>query len=195
MAGLRVVGTDVPRIEGREKVTGATRYTVDIQLPGMLWARVLRSQVPHATLRGIDTAAARALPGVRAVLTGADIGGRRMGAAIRDMPILAAERVCYLGDPVAAVAADSPEIAEHALDLIAVEYDELPGVFDAVEAMSESAPEVHPERSSYIGAPELPAIRNLEGYNLIEKGNMEEGFARADRVFEQTFRTPSCHQG
>jgi carbon-monoxide dehydrogenase large subunit len=191
---LRVVGTDVPRIEGRDKVTGATRYAVDIQLPGMLWARVLRSQVPHATLR-IDATAARALPGVHAVLTAADIGEVRVGVTIRDMPLLAVDRVRFAGEPIAAVAAETPEIAEQALSLIEVEYDELPSVFDAQSAMTDQAPLLHPNRADYPGAPELPAVPNLQGFNLIEKGSVEEGFAAADRVFEHTFRTPSIHQG
>jgi CO/xanthine dehydrogenase Mo-binding subunit len=192
---LRVVGTDVPRIEGREKVTGATRYAVDAQLPGMLWARVLRSQVPHAMLKRVDASAARALPGVHAVLTGADIGDRRVGVAIRDMPILAVDRVCFAGEPIAAVAAETPQIAEQALSLISVEYSDLPAVFDAEEAMSSSAPVVHPRRESYTGAPELPPIQNLQGHNLIARGDVDAGFAEADFVFEHTFRTPSFHQG
>src|SRR5579864_8566477 len=192
---LRVVGTDVPRIEGRDKVTGATRYTVDVQLPGMLWARVLRSQVQHAMLRRINTAAARDVPGVHAVLTGADIGNPRIGATIRDMPVLAIDRIRFYGEPVAAVAAETPEIAERALSLIELEYEELSGVFDAELAMSETAPVIHPERSSYTGAPQLPPVPNIQGYNVIEKGNVEAAFAEADHVFEHTFRTPSCHQG
>src|SRR5579859_4455096 len=195
VAELRIVGKDVPRIEGRDKVTGATRYTVDVQLAGMLFARVLRSQVPHARLRKVDTAAARARPGVHAVLTGPDIGNVRVGSTIRDMPVLAAERVCYAGEPIAAVAAETPELAEQAVALVDVEYEELPGVFDAERAISTTAPVVHPERSSYAGAPQLPSIPNIQGYNLIEKGDVETGFAVADRVFEHTFRTPACHQG
>jgi CO/xanthine dehydrogenase Mo-binding subunit len=192
---LRVVGASVPRIEGREKVTGATHYAVDVKRPGMLWARILRSQVPHATLGSIDVAAARALPGVHAVLTGADIGGLRVGVAVRDMPVLCTERVCYAGDPIAAVAAESAECAEQALGLIQVEYHEQPSVFDAELAMSADAPLLHPNRAAYGGAPELPPIPNLQGFNLIAKGDVEQGFAEADLVFEHTFRTPSSHQG
>lgn len=195
MPQLRVVGTDVPRIEGRDKVIGATRYAVDVQLPGMLWARMLRSQMPHAALKRIDVSAARALPGVHAVLTGADIGDRRLGVAIRDMPILAVDRVRFAGEPIAAVAAESLDVAEQALGLIEVEYDDLPAVFDAREAMSEVAPVLHPQRETYAGAPELPSIPNLQGYNLIEKGDVDEGFAEADRIFEHTFTTASAHQG
>ena len=192
---LRIVGTEVPRVEGRQKVTGATRYATDAQLPGMLWARVLRSPLPHARITRIDVAKARALPGVHAVLTGADIGLIRIGAAMRDMPVLCAERVRFIGDPIAAVAAESPGLAEQALKLIDVEYEELPTVFDAEHAMSTDAPLLHADRSTYAGAPELPAIPNLQGYNLIQKGDVEQGFGEADLVFEHTFRTPACHQG
>jgi CO/xanthine dehydrogenase Mo-binding subunit len=192
---LRLVGASLPRIEGRDKVTGTSRYTVDVALPGMLSARILRSQVPHAKLRRVDASAARALPGVHAVLTGADIGEVRVGVAIRDMPALCTDRVCFVGDAIAAVAAESNAIAEHALGLIEVDYEELPGVFEAVEAMSAEAPVLHPQRSTYDGAPELPAIPNLQGFNVIEKGDVEQGFRSSDLVFEHTFRTPSIHQG
>jgi CO/xanthine dehydrogenase Mo-binding subunit len=195
MQELRVVGRDIPRIEGRDKVTGTTRYAVDVQLPGMLWARILRSQVPHARLSRIDVTAARALPGVHAVITGHDIGERRVGVAIRDMPVLARDRVCYAGEPIAAVAAESAEIAEQALASIEVVYDELPAVFDVQQALTTSAPIIHPERASYAGAPELPALPNLQGFNLIEKGDVEQGFSDADLVFEHTFSTAACHQG
>jgi nicotinate dehydrogenase large molybdopterin subunit len=89
---FRVVGTDVPRIEGRDKVTGATRYAVDVQLPGMLCVRVLRSQVAHARLVRVDASAARNVSGVHAVLTGADLGPLRVGVAIKDMPVLCTDR-------------------------------------------------------------------------------------------------------
>jgi len=195
MQELRVVGRDMVRIEGHAKVTGATRYAVDVQLPGVLWARVLRSQVPHARLARIDISAARSLPGVHAVLTGAEVGDRRVGVAIHDMPILAVDRVCYAGEPIAAVAAESAAIADQALALIEVEYEELPAVFDVLQAMDDAAPLIHSDRTSYAGAPELPPITNLQGYNLIEKGDVEAGFAEAELVFEHTFRTAACHQG
>ncbi|HEX8969866.1 MAG TPA: xanthine dehydrogenase family protein molybdopterin-binding subunit [Chloroflexota bacterium] len=195
MQQLRVVGTDIPRIEGRDKVTGAACYAVDVKLPGMLWARILRSQVPHAILKRVDASRARGLPGVHAVLTGADLAGVRAGVAIRDMPILCADRVRFVGDPIAAVAADSVEQAEQALAAIEVEYDELPAALDPELAMSAQAPVVHPERASYAGAPDLPPIHNLQGFNLIEKGNVEQGFAEAELIFEHTFGTPAAHQG
>jgi len=192
---FRVVGTDVPRIEGRDKVTGATRYAVDVKLPGLLCVRVLRSQVAHARLLRVDASAARRVPGVHAVLTGADLGALRIGVAIKDMPVLCTERVRYVGDPIAAVAADSVECAEEALGLIEVEYDELAAVFDAENAIEDDAPLIHPERASYAGAPELPTVPNVQGYNVIQKGDVEQAFATADLVFEHTFRTPASHQG
>ena len=195
MQQLRVVGTDVPRIEGRDKVTGRTRYTVDVELPGMLWAKIVRSQVPHARLRRIDTSAARAVPGVHAVLTGADIGTLHMGVALRDMPVLCTDVVRFAGDPIAAVAAETAQIAEQAASLIDVEYEELPAVFDALSAMSDTAPLLHPDRAGYVGAPDLPATPNLQGYNVVGKGDVKQGFAEADLVFEHTFHTPASHQG
>src|SRR5262249_6288268 len=140
-------------------------------------------------------AAARALPGVFAVLTGADIGAPRVGVTIKDMPVLCSDRVRFVGDPIAAVAAETPELAEEALARIEVEYKELSAVFDPRAATSDDAPSIHPERATYQGAPQLPPIRNLQGYNLLEKGDVEQGFAQADRIFEHTFHTPASHQG
>lgn len=195
MQQFRVVGTEVPRIEGRDKVTGQSRYAVDISRPGMLWARIVRSQVPHARLVRVDVTAARALPGVHAVITGADIGDHRIGVAVRDLPLLCTDRVRFVGDPIAAIAAESVEVAERAAALIDVEYEELPAVFDVLEAMTPAAPTIHPDRANYAGAPQLPEIPNLQGFNLIEKGNVDEGFAEADLVFEDTFETAPSHQG
>src|SRR5712692_7083516 len=103
------------RVEGPLKVTGRARYSADIQLPGTLWAKFLKSPHPHALIRSVDTSAAKKLPGVHAVLTGADIGPKRHGKVLWDWPVLAYERVRYIGERVAAVAADTPEIAEEAL--------------------------------------------------------------------------------
>jgi CO/xanthine dehydrogenase Mo-binding subunit len=195
MPELRVVGTDVPRIEGRAKVTGATVYTVDVRLAGMLWAKILRSPVPHARLKRVDVSKAKDLPGVHAVVTGADLGGMRTGVALLDMPVLATDRVRFVGEPIAAVAAETAEQAEAALATIEVEYEELPAVFDPVETMAAAAPILHPDRSSYAGAPDVPDIPNVQGFNRIAKGDLEQGFAEADLVFEHTFRTSASHQG
>ena len=118
-----LIGQSVPRVEGRAKVTGAGGYTADVRLPGMLWGKLLRSSEPHARLLKVDAAKARELPGVRAVLTGADIGSIRQGTFLRDWEVLCTDRVRLVGDPIAAVAAEDPDAAEEALHLIEVEYE------------------------------------------------------------------------
>src|SRR5436190_1056157 len=112
------------RINGTETVTGAVKYAADVVRPGMLHARVLRSPFPHARIVSIDTSAARALPGVHAVLAGQDVAEYRLGRSMRDMPVLAHDRVRFIGEKVAAVAAESQEVAEEALSLIQVDYEE-----------------------------------------------------------------------
>ncbi|MFN0070497.1 MAG: xanthine dehydrogenase family protein molybdopterin-binding subunit, partial [Chloroflexota bacterium] len=195
MPTLTVVGTSVPRIEGRPKVMGTARYTVDVSLPGMLTARVLRSTVAHAIIRSIHTDAARALPGVRAVITGQDLGGLLTGASIRDMPVLAGDRVRFVGEPLAMVAADDADIAEAALHLIQVNLEEIAAELDVEAAMKPAATIIHPDRSKYSGAPNLPPTPNIQGFTSIAKGDIEQGFADSDFVFEHTFRTASMHQG
>ena len=129
---------------------GATTFAADVMLPGTLWCKVLRSPLPHARIVGIDTSRARALPGVHAVLTSADLPpDTRMGRRMRDLPVLAIDKVRYVGDKVAAIAADLPDIAEEAANLIDVEYDELPAVYDPIEAMQADAPLLHPNLRNY----------------------------------------------
>ena len=123
-------------IDARERVTGRVPYTINIEIPGMLHAKLLRSTSAHARITRIDTSAAKALPGVYAVLTGEDIAARtdvqpKFGPVLRDMPILAMGKVRFVGDPVAAVAAVNADVAQAAIDLIEVDYDELPPVFIA----------------------------------------------------------------
>ena len=124
------VGASPQRIEGRDKVTGAATYVDDMQFgPNLLWGALKRSPIPHGIIKRIDVSKAKALPGVRVVVTGEDFPGYT-GLYLKDRRIFALDRVRYFGEAVAAVAADTPEIAEQALDLIEVEYEELPGVFD-----------------------------------------------------------------
>jgi CO/xanthine dehydrogenase Mo-binding subunit len=146
---ISTIGQPVPRIEGAEKLSGRARYTGDYRVPGMLYGAVLRSTLPHARLLWVDTARARLVPGVHAVISSQDIGERLYGRAVADVRVLAAERVRYVGEPVAAVAAESPEAAQQAIDLIEVEYDELPAVFDPFEAMLANAPLLHPRPEQY----------------------------------------------
>ena len=184
------------RVEGRDKVSGGTVYAADVTLSDTLWARVLRSPLPHARILSVDATAARALPGVRLVLTGQDLPAHLVGLRMRDMPLLARDKVRFVGEPVAVVAAEDAETAEEALELIAVEYQELPGVFDPEEALRPGAPLIHEDPASYDGAPgNRPDLPNLQSYVVWEHGDLAEGFRKADRVFEHTFSTPLTHHG
>ena len=144
--GFRTIGKSLPRIEGEGKVTGQTKYAADLPFENLLWAKVLRASVPHARIVNIDTSKAKALKGVRAVLTGADVKDIYVGTRVKDQPVLAYDKVRMSGDAVAAVAADSEEIAEEAIGLIDVQYEELPYVDDPVEALKPSAPLIHEDR-------------------------------------------------
>ena len=145
---FRYVGKRVKRGDAVEKVTGQWIYGTDFTLPGMLYAKALRSPYPHARILSIDMSRARKLPGVRAAVTGED-APYRFGSTVRDEPFLARDKVRYTGEPVAAIAAVSEEIAREAIDLIEVEYEELAGVFDPLEAMRADAPVIHEDIGSY----------------------------------------------
>src|SRR5213594_3341478 len=134
---------DYSRLDGTDALTGGAKYAADITRPRMLWAKALRSPVPHARIVAIETSRARALPGVHAILTGADLPDYRLGRSMRDMPVLAVDKVRFVGEKVAAVAAESLELAEQAVQLIEVEYAELPAVFDPLEAIKPGAPLLH----------------------------------------------------
>ena len=123
------VGKGVARIDGVEKVSGKSQFTADLSMPGLLWGLTLRSPVPHARILHVDASRAGKLPGVRAVLTGFDFPGVMIGRQIRDLPLLAYEKVRFAGEKIAAVAAEDRDIAEEALSLIEVDYEELPAVF------------------------------------------------------------------
>ena len=199
MASLpAVIGAPVPRIEGPDKVTGRTVYAADVTLPGMLWGKLLRSPLPHARIRRIDASAAWRVPGVRAVVTGADHPNLYVGKVLRDMPVLCWDRVRYVGDRVAAVAADTPEAADEALDLIDVDYEPLPAVFDPLEAMLPGAPLLHADPAAYDGAPLTRLatdVHNGQTRLAWSKGDLDLGFRQADLVLEHTFSVPSRHQG
>jgi CO/xanthine dehydrogenase Mo-binding subunit len=145
MAQTQAVGIQSPRVEGESKVTGKAVYAADVIVPNMLFAKVLRSALPHARIERMNVSAALQVRGVECILTGQDLGEARIGKKIYDMPLLADGVVRYAGEKVAAVAAQTEEAARHALDLIEVEYEELQAVFDPLEAMSPNAPLLHPE--------------------------------------------------
>jgi CO/xanthine dehydrogenase Mo-binding subunit len=194
----RTVGKSLPRIEGYGKVTGQTKYAADLEFPGLLWAKVLRSPIPHGRIKNIDTSEAKALAGVHAVLTGADVPNVFVGTRVKDQPVLVSDCVRFVGDAVAAVAAESAAIAAQALTLIDVDYEELPGVYDPEEALKPSAPLIHEDRSKYKNAPKVPegiSPHNLQSFTQWKHGDLEAAFKNASRVFEHTFRTPLSHHG
>jgi CO/xanthine dehydrogenase Mo-binding subunit len=192
-----MVGKNAHRVDGIEKVTGKAVYTGDIDLPGMAYAKILRSPVAHAKVVRIDASKAASLRGVVTALTRDDIKelNYRYGATYKDQCIVAVDKVRYVGDPVAAVLANDPAIAEEALELIEVEYEELPKVTGIDEAIAEGAPLVHEGdvaraelRGSTYGAPERFKGTNICYYFGYQRGNVEEAFKQADFVFEDTFR-------
>jgi CO/xanthine dehydrogenase Mo-binding subunit len=205
MASLLSVGQPAGHVEGPAKVTGKTRYSADIILPGMLWGKCLRSPYPHARIARIDLSQARRFPGVHAVLAANDLPGVRFGRFFFDYPVLAHGRVLFIGEKVAAVAAESLDIAEAALRLIEVEYEELPAVFDPLEALKPDAPRVHENPAAYGHAPLAPLhdsevriappLPNVISQVFHRHGDLKAGFAHADRVFEHTFFVPPVHQG
>ena len=188
------------RLDGEDKVNGSTKYTGDLTFPGALESAFVRSPYPHARIRSVDTARARALPGVRAVITGADTNGARLGRRLQDWPVLCWERVLFVGDRVAAIAADTRAIAEEAVRLIEVDYEELPALLDIDAALAPDAPALHPDSASYTfleGRGPRPSgpHPNHQGYvQEAHGGDVDAAFATAFRIFEHEFMTPRIHQ-
>lgn len=192
----QVVGKSTPRTDNTAKVTGEARYTSDVLLPGTLWAKTLRSPHAHARILGVDTARAAKAPGVRAILTGSDVRGILYGRRYRDISVLAQDKVRFMGERVAAVAADSLEQAEAALDLIEVHYEELPAVFDPVAAAKDGAPLVHPDVNSYKGLPkQFGQPTNAFVQDVYTRGDIARGFAQADVIVENSYTVARVHQG
>lgn len=198
------IGKSVKRTDGLAKITGRTQYAVNLELPGMLHVKTVRSVMPHARLVSVDASKAEKLPGVVAVFTRDDLynmfGEQRSpnyGPVIRDQPIVATDKVRYAGQIVAAVAAVDAETAERAADLIDIEYEELPAVFDPMEAILDDAPIIHEQPSNATGA--FADTKNLQfgvGRNIcsrfvIRKGDVEQGFAASYKVFEHEFYSPA----
>ena len=194
---LNVVGKRVLLKDAIRKVTGKEIFSDDLELPGMLYAKILRSPYPHARIRSIDTSKAEALPGVKAVITYKDSPPTHILCAIHNWegPVLD-KIVRFVGDEVAAVAAVDEETAEEALDLIEVDYEILPAVVDVEEAMKPGAPTVH--EIGYVNN-----VRNWEAFPgafpmfgpVAKRGDVEKGFAEADLIVEHEVRTPSLHPG
>ncbi len=177
MRKLDFVGKDVPRVDAGIKVTGEAVFTADITLPNMLWGRMLRSPHPHARILNIDTSKAERLAGVKAVITGEETPFV-FGVSHMDQTPLQTEKVRYVGDPVAGVAAVDLDTTLEALELIEVDYEPLPAVFDPVEAMQPGAPAIHEGKD-----------RNLAANPRYDIGDVETAFKEADHVFEDRFET------
>src|SRR3989440_12673477 len=191
------VGRSVPRLEAWLKVTGRAEYVHNLRLPGMLYGKIFRSSLAHGRIKRIDVSAAQALAGVHRVVTGEDV--RQIlpepyyGPAFHDQPILALDKVRYVGEPVAVVLASDPHVAEEAAHLIVAEYDELPAVFDEVEAMSSSAI-VHDALKPAGTFPDLKHLKGRRNTNValdfrLRRGDAAGAMARGERVFEHRFRT------
>ena len=199
---MSAVGSDTPRVDGNAKVSGAAQYAADIDLPGMLHAKALRSPHPHAKLVSIDVSKAAALPGVIAVVTRDDLDGLNpyYGAVVEDQPVLAMDRVRCVGDIVAAVAAEERDIAEEAVELIEVEYEPLPAVFDVVEAAQTGAPIIHEKRFETQAAIFREQLNLNAGGNVCSvfragDGDVDAGFEESDEIFENTYRMPPVQHG
>jgi CO/xanthine dehydrogenase Mo-binding subunit len=206
---VKGIGLSIPRPDGPEKVTGQVQYVADIKPRGLLHAKLLRSPHAHARIVRIDTSRARALPGVRAVLTAADIPELKRKAPTRAHAVLAIDRVVFAGQPVAAVAADEAAIAEEALDLIEVQYQVLPAAVDPLESMKPGAPPVaeagtEADTSEALAHGSVAGVAtetkpakavNISQQAVIKRGDVARGFAESDVIIENTYRIPMVHQG
>ncbi len=207
---VKGVGLPIPRPDSPEKVTGQVQYVADIKPKGLLHAKLLRSPHAHARIIKIDTSRAKALPGVRAVVTAADIPQLKKKAPTRAHAVLAIDRVVFVGQPVAAVAADELAIAEEALDLIDVQYEVLAASVDPLKSMQPGAPPVaelgtkadtsEAQAHSGVAAMKSDTAEPAKAVNVsqqarIQKGDVAKAFAESDHVLEKTYRVPMVHQG
>ncbi len=173
-----VVGRRVPRLDALEQVKGQTRYLDDLpEFPGTLHAMVHTSRYASAEILNVDVSDAESMPGVAAVITAKDVPNNRVGLQVQDERVFAEKRTRYRGEPIAAVAAETEEIAQEAVDKIRVEYRELEPVFDPRAAMEPDSPLVHPEKP------------NLVLHGKLRRGDVDEGFGQSDRVVEDHFET------
>src|SRR5215471_2702767 len=199
MANYRVIGKPVERVDGPEMLSGQALYGPDMKLSGMLWGKILRSPISHGRILRVDVEKAKKHPGVKAVIWAQDVPTRRYGYAIEDEHIFAIGKVCYVGQPVAAVAAVDEDTAEEALSLMEVDYEELPAVFDAEEALRDGAPLVHEDLDTYNArSVYLASWHPVKGTNIIhqasnQRGKVEAALQKADYVFEDTFRASQIH--
>lgn len=186
------VGKGIPRVDGTEKVTGEAQYVQDMSFPGMLYAKIKTSPFAHALIKNIDVSKAKALLGVKAVLTG-EQAYQKLGLYIIDKPILAVGKVRYFGEAVAAVAAVSIDVAEKAIELIEVEYEPLPVLLDVIEAVKPNPILVHEDLGNYKTIPGVffpEAHTNISNHFKLRKGDIKKGFEEADLIIENKFNVP-----
>lgn len=182
------IGKRRPRVDARQEVTGAVRYTNDLSFPGMLYAKPLFSKEHHARIIGLDTSAAERLPGVKTIATAKDAPDNINGLIIPDMPVFANDKVRYRGEIIALVAAETEEIAQQAVELIKVEYEPLPAVFDARAALEPDAPVIHEEgQGKWCKGNQV--LFHGRDHMVLKRGDVEEGFAQSDLVVEHSFGT------
>lgn len=188
---MKYVGENINRVDGIKKVTGSLKYVDDMKMFRMLYAAVKRSIYPHAKLLRVDVSKAEKLPGVKAVVTGKDVPNR-VGLYLEDKTFLATDKVRYRGEAIAAVAAETQEIALEAIELIEVEYEVLPAVTNAVEGLQPNAPLVHPDLSEYKYGPIFfpQPDTNISNHYKIRKGDIEKGFEEAEHIVENKFFVP-----
>ena len=195
MTEHNVLGHSLPRVDALDKVTGRATYAADVYLPDMLMCKVLTSPRSHARIVSIDTGKAEQLPGVRAVITGHDFPDRYFGSgAVRDRRIMARDEVFYIGEPVAAVAADDEVTAQEALDLIEVEYEDLEAIVDPLEAVREGSTLVHPDMPNFEGYGFAMGGNNCTLLDA-DRGDVDQAFQDAAHVFEETYHSQAINQG
>lgn len=193
---MTVVGASVPRSDGEAKVRGDAVFGVDLAMPGMLHARLLRAPVPAGIIRRMDTSAAAACAGVHDVVTGADVRNVRAGVVVSDTPLFATEYIAYEGEPIAAVVADTPAHAEAAIRAIAIEIDAVMPVATPEQALSPTARLVHPTWAEFAiaGGAEFARNGNIVAEILSDRGDVDAAFEQADRVVEGFYRAPRQYQ-
>ena len=197
---MSIVGSRASRVDGVEKVTGQAKFTGDLDLPGLLEGKVLRSPYPHAKIKSIDVSKADQLPGVVAVLTREDVRDINpyYGHCLRDRPLIAVDRVLYVGEPVAVVAAVDAQTADEALSLIKVDYQELPSLATVDDALAPDAPILHEEVFGVGEFHEMKGVGETKQSNVchhehFEKGDVDKGFAEADEIIEETYEFPMIY--
>ncbi len=193
MADVTALGASLPRLESAEKVTGRAQYADDIRLPGMLHAAVATSPHAHARIRGVRLDAARVLPGVKAIVTGADLPPNRSGGIVKDEHMLARDKVRYVGEPVAAVAAVDIETARRALAAIEIDYEPLPAVLTIEEALAPDAPILHEAFASYFQTVAGGGSGNVLFRSSIAEGDVGAAFAQCALIVEGTYETQAQH--